>query len=377
MLKILSYLGLLLLTFTYTYIFDVKENYVLLYMLIMIPIIDYFIFIYIKKSINVDFNIDKEEIEKGQEVTCTLEFTNTSFIPISISSFDFLYNDKFYINDDDRRLITLLPKKTITINYKLLSVYRGEGQINLEDISLKSLFGFYIDNITPKNTMFNVLITPAIVEISGVEKLNDLKDSDTDDIENFYATLSGEPGYEYKVYNPGDPLNRINWKLSSKSKELLIRKSLSTIKRKKVLIIDPVISNEAKFEELGDLFIEGTIGILKGLYEKDYEVSLYYMEGKNFKFFNYNGSESLAYLKNTFSYYTFQKRLSSRFAKLSIQDNESMEIMILTTNIDNEIKSLEIMLKDKGHLVTTINNNKKKTLENEVYLSKTFTLEVL
>ena len=39
------YFGMLLISFIFTYIFDVKENYVIMYMMLLMPVADYITYV--------------------------------------------------------------------------------------------------------------------------------------------------------------------------------------------------------------------------------------------------------------------------------------------------------------------------------------------
>lgn len=47
-------------------------------------------------------------------------------------------------------------------------------------------------------------------------------DNESESDENALG-LTGVPGYDHRQYEIGDPLKRINWKLSSKRDELMVR----------------------------------------------------------------------------------------------------------------------------------------------------------
>jgi uncharacterized protein (DUF58 family) len=50
--------------------------------------------------------------------------------------------------------------------------------------------------------------------------------------------VTGFPGYEHRDYVPGDPLKRVNWKLSAKRDRLLVRKPEAFAGGDQVLILD-------------------------------------------------------------------------------------------------------------------------------------------
>ena len=103
----------------------------------------------------------------------------------------------------------------------------GSGAVRLTDMVLSdylAMFRFRLKQ-TAENTL---LITPEIPEMQAnsnlfrsVSTAVAAADEETDATPNFSA--SSMPGYDHRDYIPGDSLKRINWKLSSKRRHLMVR----------------------------------------------------------------------------------------------------------------------------------------------------------
>ena len=57
MIRWFFYIGMLMISFMFTYIFDIKENYVILYMILLIPLIDYISYNIFRKNLSSSLNV--------------------------------------------------------------------------------------------------------------------------------------------------------------------------------------------------------------------------------------------------------------------------------------------------------------------------------
>lgn len=377
MASILSYLSIILITFFFTYIFDIKENYLLLYMIIIAPVFDYLLFLYSKKSVNFKVNIKDENLEKRQYTECIFEIENKAVFPIIRVSYEVLINGKFECIDFLKERISIAARSTTIKNIELRAVHRGIGEISVEKLEIKSLLGLFTGEIDTDEYIQNrIIITPALVEVEGVDKLIDdtVKSEDSDETSN--NMFIGEPGYDFKEYAEGDPLSKVNWKISSKRNILMIRKHATDVKHKKVIIIDPEIVGNRSFEDYGDLIIEAAIGVCKELYSFDFEVDLIFKEGRSWNEFAFVNMDSIASLQTTFSAYNFNKleNGNNRFGNFHCDNEDSCDFLIITTNKDNVLSSFATSLMEHASSVNIISNNKVKVFDEEYYLNQDYSL---
>ena len=376
MFKILSYLGIILLTFTFTYIFDNNENYTLLYMLLILPIIDYLLYIYNKKNLELSFKIDNEYIEKREDIVCQIEFINNGIIPILFVEYEISFNSKFYCDDNLNGRVSIGCKKSLYKELSLKSIHRGNGEVSISSINLISLFGLFTHHVNVEEFKENITITPALIEIDGINKIKQFGIEDNEDIST-NNLCAGSPGFEYKEYCEGDPLNRVNWKLSSKTDKIFVRKSLLDIKRKKKIILDPLIQDDKNIEEVGDLFIEGLLGLAKELYTLDYDVEINIIDNKRLYKTAYENKEIFISLVNKLSSYSFNSMFKGRFTSCIIEEGSSCDVIIFTSNKDSELKEFISKLEYLGHDIVVIRNSMDKVHNNELLLSKEYSLEVI
>lgn len=381
MISIISYGIVIFITIFFTYIFDVRENYMVLYMLIIAPLLDYLIFLYQKKSVNVMLENKDDNLEKKQYTYVNLYITNESIIPIANISYELLVNGKFYTNDSLKEKISIGGKDTLEKKIELQAIHRGAGEIEVAQVNIKSPLGLFKNEIQLEDyTSKRIVITPALIELDGVERMLDETTNYEDSDETSNYSYSGEPGYDFREYVEGDPLSKVNWKLSAKRDVLMIRKSSTSVRHKKVIVLDPVIPAGAYYEENGDLFIETLIGMAKELFTLEYDVEIIYKEEKSWKNICFNNIDVMATLQNIFSYYDFSyydSKGMGRFNNFNVINEESCDYIIISGNEDGDLIRLASSLEEAFNSVTLISNYKNKIIESQYYLRHDYTVERL
>lgn len=366
-----SYLIILITTYIFTYIFDVQETYTLLYMIIIMPVLDYISILYFKSAINIEINVSKMIIKKDDEVVLNIKYKNNGILPIPFIKKDIRLNSKISFNNNMKDRMSLSANEEVSVEYNFYGFHIGIGDINISKIEVRSLFGLF-NHIIKKNHIKNIIIEPKCVDINGTNFLIE-ENLENDDIEynNIYI---GDPGDEYRRYNEGDPLNRVNWKLSSKLSTLMIRKSSKVNKPNKTFILDSYIKDENNYEDICDILIEGIIGVINELYQKEYEVSLLINVNEVWRRIKIGSKDDMSNLQINFSKYSFVKK-EERFYNINLELKEKESCIIFTNNKDEYIRKLINDIEDFSSAVSLVTTNKNKMIDNELYLNNSYGIE--
>jgi hypothetical protein len=122
----------------------------------------------------------------------------------------------------------------------------GNGEIGIKAVYSCGFLGFMKFAVkTPLPQPVSVGVIPPIPEVKSSTQLfrsiADVVLTSDDDEENDTAMLfsaNTSPGYEHREYEQGDPLKRINWKLSSKKQKLMVRLDEAAASVQPVLVLD-------------------------------------------------------------------------------------------------------------------------------------------
>ncbi len=163
----------------------------------------------------------------------------------------------------------------------------GSGEIRLTEMTLSDYLAMFRFRLK-QETENALLITPEIPEqkansnlFRSVSTAVAAADEETDATPNYSA--SSMPGYDHRDYIPGDSLKRINWKLSSKRRHLMVRQDEPIALARLSVVLDfrrkPHPAGElGKMLALEEQLIESALGFLMLCAKYGYPCKLCYAD---------------------------------------------------------------------------------------------------
>ena len=367
------YLLLLVMSYVFAYLFNLNENYILLYMLLLVPIADFIYFSLVKNKCEVQIISEKEVITRGEENKYSLIIENKGNITIPFVDYSVNINNKFSSNKTISKRVAVDSSKSFINTFFLTSEHIGLANIIVPQISVSSIFGFF-DKRYQINKEIDTTILPDYKEISNVYQALEIGGGlDLEDEVNRSA-FQGEPGYEYKDYIEGDPLNRVNWKLSSKQNKLMIRKSISGSKLTKSILLDYGVEDNKEMLDSIDLITETYLSLVLALVKREYEVEVI-LKNEAYKEVYMENEQDVEEMRIELGKYKFSTNNEERFADIDVDKLMASDFIVVTIKKDECLRRFVNRLEEKGIEVLVISNDCKKIFEREAYISDTYVLE--
>lgn len=367
------YLLLLVMSYVFAYLFNLNENYILLYMLLLVPIADFIYFILVKNKCEVQIISEKEVITRGEENKYSLIIENKGNITIPFVDYSMNINNKFSSNKTISKRVAVDSSKSFINTFFLTSEHIGLANIIVPQIGVSSIFGFF-DKRYQINKEINTTILPDYKEISNIYQALEIGGGlDLEDEVNRSA-FQGEPGYEYKDYIEGDPLNRVNWKLSSKQNKLMIRKSISGSKLTKSILLDYGVEDNKEMLDSIDLITETYLSLVLALVKREYEVEVI-LKNEAYKEVYMENEQDVEEMRIELGKYKFSTNNEERFADIDVDKLMASDFIVVTIKKDECLRRFVNRLEEKGIEVLVISNDCKKIFEREAYISDTYVLE--
>ena len=367
------YLLLLVMSYVFAYLFNLNENYILLYMLLLVPLADFIYFSLVKNKCEVQIISEKEVITRGEENKYSLINENKGNITIPFVDYSMNINNKFSSNKTISKRVAVDSSKSFINTFFLTSEHIGLANIIVPQISVSSIFGFF-DKRYQINKEIDTTILPDYKEISNVYQALEIGGGlDLEDEVNRSA-FQGEPGYEYKDYIEGDPLNRVNWKLSSKQNKLMIRKSISGSKLTKSILLDYGVEDNKEMLDSIDLITETYLSLVLALVKREYEVEVI-LKNEAYKEVYMENEQDVEEMRIELGKYKFSTNNEERFADIDVDKLMASDFIVVTIKKDECLRRFVNRLEEKGIEVLVISNDCKKIFEREAYISDTYVLE--
>lgn len=333
--KFYKYLLILLLTFSFTYIFELKEFYMLLYILFFIPILDIVSLKIFVSKVTGDIVISNTNYTKEDVINFHIYVVNKSNFHINNISINIMFEGCISEEKNSIDNISLIRKNSITFKQDKIANHIGVGIIKLDSIRINGLFGFFESNIIINKKKI-IKINPRVLDIIGYDKfIYNIDYREGHSIRN--KEFVGELDVEYKNYELGEPVNKINWKISSKKQTLLMRKDIQNYKRDKIiLILDTYVSEENLYYDERDKLIEGFLGIVNKFYNDKFEVQVYLYSSKGCEVMDIDSDRKFEKLKKSFVNYYYKEQYNI-FETLKLNSYDG-NYVIVTSSINNETK---------------------------------------
>ncbi len=169
--------------------------------------------------------------------------------------------------------------------------YCGKGRVTVGAPELSDYLGMFRFRMNREQADIptaacSMLILPEIPKVKANSELfrsvtNTVQTADEETESTPTFSASAAPGYEHRGYIPGDPLKRINWKLSTKRHQLMVRQDEPIALARLSVVMDfrsddRSISEKARLMEEEQL-IETALGFLMLCAEYGYPCRLSYI----------------------------------------------------------------------------------------------------
>lgn len=283
-LSLLNYIGCIGMALFVTFVIDGTIGLVLTYALIIALIASLLMTLAVLRSVKAQPVLNGSAFSKGDKVSFDIILTNTSFLPVPAVSVEIESCAHFFINGEKIIKGSVTGKGVNTLSFALTAKHSGKAHIGIKSVTLSDYLGIFSFQIKQDNAQADITaaIYPDIPDVSIQTSLikNAVSFTGADDEEESDETSStptGLAGYDHREYVPGDPLKRINWKLSSKRDILMVRLDERIKGSGRTLMLDIPVSRENEVTlTVRDNVIEGALALLSSLLAEGRDATLFY-----------------------------------------------------------------------------------------------------
>lgn len=240
----LSVIAMVYLMYIFTFYIDGEMGMILIAFVFFAPVISLIFAVYAMKRIKISVNCDGY-VKKGSMLDVNVTVEKTGAFPLAVVEIKPEVSEVFD-NENKVYRLSLVGIDKKTFSFSVPAKIGGNGEISLSEVYSCGFLGFIrfrIEENIPQPV--NVGVIPDIPQIKASSQLfrsiaDEVITADNDD-ENDTAMMfstNTAPGYEHREYMEGDPLKRVNWKLSSKKQKLMVRLDEAVASVQPVLILD-------------------------------------------------------------------------------------------------------------------------------------------
>ncbi|SEP66546.1 Uncharacterized conserved protein, DUF58 family, contains vWF domain [Lachnospiraceae bacterium RM5] len=334
----LNYLSFIIFVIAGIIFYNDYALYVLLGILLLMPVISYFL---TKKSIdklNISLDLDKSNIGKNTPVKVTFCVENKSFVPVENIRVSYEIKNCFYGNKQGYEInLIAIPFKKKKLEFNFDSIYCGRVEISVKKVmvyDIFSLFGFE-KNV---NLIKDVAVCPYVIKKTENIPLSDSGRSDEEELSSIKGDDVSQIS-QIRDYIPGDKLQNIHWKLSAKKEEIQVKEYSMPYSDDVVLLINSYVNKDEP--KVFDEVIEKTYGIALDLIDQGRRFYFTWFDNKEmvFKKKEVNNRDELMEAILDFFYVNTSEVLKNDYEIYSKEMDGKGEIVLFVS--DDKVKNDE------------------------------------
>lgn len=266
---------------------DGKGGILISCILITALILSIFFKRFLSRKISVSIDCKHKLLSKGDIVEVKIRVEKHTRFPSPLFELELEASEQLRPTGAQGLRFAIAPNsdhKTVTVSYR--AEYSGRSSITLKRFEILDFLGLFNqklildDSVKPLDLsiMPNVPDTGTQIDVIRTAADNTGFDDEEDETSETAIGSTGTPGYEHRVYNPGDPLKKINWKMSSKRNIYMVRLDEKLSVTSQIFVLDmPKPENNAAFScKRADNIIEGALAMLSMLAQQGLETDFYY-----------------------------------------------------------------------------------------------------
>lgn len=270
---------------------------VLLIVITAIPVLMFIIGLVTKHSISTRMLLNNTSTTKKHSFTVQLIIENRCIFPVGKAETNIDYFNCFDGKKNNFRL--LLPiqgRNSQSIEFKLNSKFCGMLNICCSDITFYDplrIFRFKV----PCNDFREIPILPEGHEIGGQVCFTDRTNDESSIFSEHKPGDDPSEIFDLRGYNPGDKLNRIHWKLSSKKDEFIVKDYSLPVDIPCTVFLDLTYDNKSEYAmPVYDTLVETLISMSTFLLENErcHNVVFFNAKKRCFTEMSVNDMDSLA-----------------------------------------------------------------------------------
>ncbi len=308
----LSYMGCILMSLAIMYYLNGTFGILLMVSLGCAFVISAGMTLAVMHFIQIDIAIDKTSASKGDALVCTVSSKKNIIIPAPIIEVYISCCERLSAEKNICQM-SLAGRETNTAEINLKTNYSGCASIGISHAYISDYLGIFrfrlkkaILNKTLKISVYpdipDVPVQTDFLRSSVIFSVNDNDDEDESDEQAL--TQTGIPGYDHREYHPGDPIKRINWKISSKRDIYMLRLDELPVTKGQVFFLDMPKEDEDEFTlSVRDHVTEAMLAIFNMLIHEGLETTFFLHEKGSWSKFSIRTNLDIEAVQQRLSFY--------------------------------------------------------------------------
>lgn len=307
-----AYLAVAVIAVIFLIFFERKFGVCFIAALLFAPIASFVILSIQASKISLNIALSHDMVSKGESINMTLKIENTSLLPLPFLHVGLSNRWNLVMLDGDFYIVSVSKFKPceLGINYK--AQIWGSASLGVNYLAAYDYLGMFKIEYNPYALPLRAIsIRPAIHESKKNDLLSfmcsELTCDEKEDIQSDKKNFLVQPGYKHRPYVIGDPLSRVNWKLSARLDKYMVRENEYLKSQIPNLILDCRGSGKQTQEAalLEERIVEAVLAMLGSMIKQDMSCKVYYFLSNSWHLLMVENEEQIFDLQQSFAKINF------------------------------------------------------------------------
>lgn len=376
--KIFMYLLAVFLCVMFALYLSAPIGWTFVYIFVCAPVFSFLVtlFLHTKKSIVLTSDVNRTMLYKKETVTLKITASNKSFFPVPAVKLFLAVPDGLEPEAGSKSCVSCVasipPRSETTVEVVYRAKVWGGCHIGVKSAELHDFMKFFKFRMSLPQPQYEesgllhlIKVFPDIPEMAGDapilraaaenSKLADDSEEtrETDNVNCF----AGMPGYTHRDYTEGDPIKRINWKLSSKRDKYMVRLDDEIESVQQNIVLDSRGGSDVYENERA---VEGVLAAALGLLKCGFESTVWCRFKDVWESFSVSEPADVSALQLKLADYSFADE-SERCGRLPAAElsekRSSAGILLFTSLFDKSLSSEIASAEDMGIMSAVISSD--------------------
>lgn len=335
---------------------------VLLAIMTALPLVMLLCLFIAKRMIKAEFILQDRITAKNTSLPIQLSLTNKSVFPIGKAEAYIEYYNVFNNAISSFELhLPIQPRNTQRIAFQLSSEFCGIIKVKCVKIYIYDPLRIFRLK-TGKNIITEIAVMPESHDITGIVSFTDRINEDSSLYSQHNPGDDPSEIFDLRDYNPGDKLNRIHWKLSSKKDDFIVKEYSLPIDVPSLIFLDLKCYEDSDYTlPVFDTMVETLLSVSSFLVENERMHTIVYYNAKSRSFENrlISDQDSLSeamreiilsikdnlYCGTPDSYFSSEPKLSLSSFTFITSSVSNQTHAYIDEELDADIKNILVILK--------------------------------
>ena len=216
------------------------HNFFFFYLLLVVaalPFISYFVSRYVWNRLEVTAAIPLYNVGENNDIPIEFTVHNPTFLPLPGVRIQFTADNRFYPNEEKQEMSLPIRKGTNKYTWNIKSVYSGYVGLHGGKMRAQDFMGLFVFK-RDWECDAGVSVIPGRSEVIMNIIETTLTEGDEHDYDSGLSTENVSQVKEFRLYRPGDRMQRVNWKISARHDEIYVKEFELEYSRNLTLLVE-------------------------------------------------------------------------------------------------------------------------------------------